>query len=253
MREETCCFHSRLTLEDTALGVGVSLTRVPRTGEIRSIETTLDLLSMKAYVKDSVRVSLSKQKFTHWFPLYLGVKPERTVFLAEHAISMLCENSTRKFEPGMVLQVLPKLLVTLVVDIMQESTHTSIQALRVFVYFFRMFALLVERHPEVLKEVEARLTAFKADEANRVKDKCSSMGDILAYLLISTRFKCNDLLAEYLDESLDRQVLWMLRDVPELADVSDNPEETKDAFIDEKRDEVAFKTNIVSNRVLLFF
>ncbi len=147
MREETCCFHSRLNLEETALGVGVSLTRVPRTGEIRSIETTLDLLSMKAYVKDSVRVSLSKQKFTHWFPLFLGVNADRTVFLAEHAISMLCENSTRKFEPLMILQVLPKLLVTLVVDLMQEATHTSIQALRVFVYFFRMFSLLVERHP----------------------------------------------------------------------------------------------------------
>ncbi len=103
-----------------------------------------------------------------------------------------------------------------------------------------------------MKEIEQRLAAFKADEANRMKDKCSSMGDILAYLLVSSRFKLPDLVGEYMDESLDRQGLWMLRDVPELADVSDNPEETKDAFIDEKRDEVAFKTNIVSNRVLLF-
>ena len=53
---------------------------------------------------------------------------------------------------------------------------------------------------------------------------------------------------EYLDESLDRQVLWMLRDVPELGESGEAA-----AMVDAKRDEVAFKTNIVSNRVLLFF
>ena len=48
----------------------------------------------------------------------------------------------------MVLQVLPKLLVTLAVDFMQEALHTSLAALRVFLYFLRLFALLLARHPE---------------------------------------------------------------------------------------------------------
>lgn len=235
----------------------MSLSRVPRTGEIRSIETTLDLLSMKAYIKDGVRVSLSKQKFTHWFPVYLGGEfqnEEKVLFLAEHSISMLCENSTRKFEPLMVLQVLPKLLVTLVVEMMQESTHTSIQALRVFVYFYRLFGLLLERYPEVRKELDQRIALFKEDESNRVKDKCSSLGDLLTYSLISEKHSLNSILQEYLGESLDRQVMWMLKDVPELGEVEgEKGEEKKETFVDEKRDEVAFKTNIVSNRVLLFF
>lgn len=231
----------------------MSLSRVPRTGEIRSIETTLDLLSMKAYIKDGVRVSLSKQKFTHWFPVYLGgefQKEDKILFLAEHSISMLCENSTRKFEPLMILQVLPKLLVTLVVEMMQEATHTSIQALRVFVYFYRLFGLLLERYPEVRGELDKRIADFKADESNRVKDKCSSLGDLLTYALISEKHGLSSILEDYLGESLDRQVMWMLRDVPELGEVE---EEGKETFMDEKRDEVAFKTNIVSNRVLLFF
>ena len=154
----------------------------------------------------------------------------------------------------MVLQVLPKLLVTLVVEMMQESTHTSIQALRVFVYFYRLFGLLLERYPEVRKELDQRIALFKEDESNRVKDKCSSLGDLLTYSLISEKHSLTSILQEYLGESLDRQVMWMLKDVPELGEVEgEKGEEKKETFVDEKRDEVAFKTNIVSNRVLLFF
>ena len=136
MRDEICCFHSRLRAEECALGVGISMTRVPRTGELRSVESTLDLLSLRAYIKDSVRASLSKAKFTHWFPLFLGHEQsgERFLFLARHAISMVCENSTRKFDPTMILQVLPKLIVTLVVQMMDLQTHTSLKALRMFLY-----------------------------------------------------------------------------------------------------------------------
>ncbi len=127
------------------------MTHVPRTGEIRSVESTLDLLSLRAYVKDSVRKSLSKARFTHWFPLFVDppdkLNPDRFVFLAEHSISMLCENSTRKFAPPMILQVLPKLIVTLAVQMMDLQTHTSLSALRMFTRLVRSFMLLLERHP----------------------------------------------------------------------------------------------------------
>ena len=86
-----------------------------------------------------------------------------------------------------------------------------------------------------------------------------------SFFLVSPDFTIPDILAEYLDESLDRQVLWMLRDVPELGELppEDADEEGKadsksldskaEAQMDAKRDEVAFKTNMTSNHVLLFF
>ena len=221
MRDEICCFHSRLRAEECALGVGISMTRVPRTGELRSVESTLDLLSLRAYIKDSVRASLSKAKFTHWFPLFLGndQPAERFLFLAQHAMSMICENSSRKFEPAMLLQVLPKLIVTLVVQMMDLQTHTSLKALRMFLYLCRAFLLLLENHPDQLQALNARITSFKASEENRTKDHCSSMGDLLAFCLVSPAYQIPDILTAYLDESLDRQVLWMLRDVPELGEL----------------------------------
>ena len=45
------------------------------------------------------------------------------------------------------------------------------------------------------------------------------MGDLLAFCLVSPAYQIPDILTAYLDESLDRQVLWMLRDVPELGEL----------------------------------
>ena len=90
------------------------------------------------------------KKFTHWLPLYLGIDREKTLHLLRRSLSMVCENTTRKFDPSKhILAVVPKLLVTLAVSMMQEMTHTSIKALRMWTYFVRLFLLLLEEYPEV--------------------------------------------------------------------------------------------------------
>ena len=72
LKEEFLCFHSRNKLPEVSLGVGVSLSRLPRTGEIRSVKPTLDLLSLRAFTKQKVRRSIDGERFTHWLPLYFG-------------------------------------------------------------------------------------------------------------------------------------------------------------------------------------
>lgn len=63
-----------MKLKETSLGIGISLARLPRTGQIRTIAPTLDLLSLKSFIKHKIRHSLSNEKFTHWLPLYFGEK-----------------------------------------------------------------------------------------------------------------------------------------------------------------------------------
>ena len=75
--EELTCFHTKMKLKETTLGIGVTINRLPRTGEIRMITPTLDLLSMRAFTKQKVRHSLSNERFTHWLPLFFG---ERDVY-----------------------------------------------------------------------------------------------------------------------------------------------------------------------------
>ncbi len=51
LAEEFNCYHSRCKLPEVSLGIGVSISRLPRTGEIRSVTPTLDLLSLRAFTK----------------------------------------------------------------------------------------------------------------------------------------------------------------------------------------------------------
>lgn len=72
LKEELKCFHTKTTLKESTLGIGVSIGRLPRTGEIRDVRPTMDLICMRSFVKHKVRRSLSNEKFTHWLPLYFG-------------------------------------------------------------------------------------------------------------------------------------------------------------------------------------
>jgi hypothetical protein len=65
-----------MSLKEATLGIGVSITRLPRTGEIRMVTPTIDLLSLRAFIKQRVRFSLSNERFSHWLPLYFGENDE---------------------------------------------------------------------------------------------------------------------------------------------------------------------------------
>lgn len=83
LAEELQCFQTKQMVKDSTLGVGVSISRLPRTGEIRLITPTVDLLSIKAFFKQRVRHSLSNEKFTHFLPLFFG---EKDVFEKKNTI-----------------------------------------------------------------------------------------------------------------------------------------------------------------------
>jgi hypothetical protein len=74
LEKEFVCYHTKTPLSEASLGIGVSLSRLPRTGEICNVNPTLDLLSLKAFTKHKVRTSIAKERFTHWLPLYFGEK-----------------------------------------------------------------------------------------------------------------------------------------------------------------------------------
>ena len=58
--------------------------------------------------------------YTHWLPLYFGVtdNKERVLHLCEHAISMIMTNQTKRFKPEHILEVFPKITLTIVFQIM---------------------------------------------------------------------------------------------------------------------------------------
>lgn len=131
-----------MPLSETSLGVGVSLKRALNTGEINSVFPTVDLLSNKAFTKQGIRKSIANEQFNYWLPLFFGeteryevkklkfdeasqtnkyevktVDPlERFNHLLKKKLCFMTKGTTQvEFNPIMSLQILPKLIVTMLV------------------------------------------------------------------------------------------------------------------------------------------
>ena len=55
----------------------------------------------------------------------------------------------------MILEVMPPLILTHVLEMIQEYKHISILALRRLVNFIRLFRLLLDLYPDVEKQMDA--------------------------------------------------------------------------------------------------
>jgi len=132
-----------------------------------------------------VRTSLSNEKFTHFLPLYFGIEKEKTIFLVERSIGLICKGSTRKFEPSQILEVLPKMILTLIVDITGEALHHSYKSIRMIMYAHRLFTLLLDKYPSLRDVLDERLQKFIEEPESRIKEVTPSIGDLLVYVTVS--------------------------------------------------------------------
>ena len=205
LEEECVCFHTKLKLtkDNAILGSGVSITRLPRTGQIRSVTSAMDLLSLQAFMRDGLRTSLSNEKFTHFLPLYFGIEKERTIHLVKKSLSMISTGSTKKFAPSQILEILPKTFLTLMVDITGESIYHSNKAIKMMIYIHRLTLLLLELYPDQRKQIDAVIENFIKDKAARHKDQTPNLGELLIYLTLTEKYKWADLANVFLDEQFD--------------------------------------------------
>lgn len=92
-----------------------------RSGDIQYVTTRLDLLSHTAFYQEEVRKSVWQEPFTHWVPLYLnGGHGDRAYPLLVQEIEGLY---SKPFEPMLVMDLFAKLMNTMVVSVMNGSTH----------------------------------------------------------------------------------------------------------------------------------
>jgi hypothetical protein len=54
------------------LGLGLKISKIPRTGLIKEGEVYYDYLSIKAFIKESINKTSNNEKITHWMPVYFG-------------------------------------------------------------------------------------------------------------------------------------------------------------------------------------
>ena len=245
-KNEICCYHRKTTFKEGALGLGISISKIPRTGEIKGITPRFDFIAFKTYTKERLRVAFNGERFTHWFPLYFGEQKEKVLNSLKKAISMVAKGNTKEFNPNLVLKVMPKFFNYIVLNIMSEKVHNSSRALEILMYVFRVMLLLEEAFPEIKAEVNKNLEEFIKNPEQRIKDKTPSLGDLLVMLSISDK-KLEELLPSYIEEQMDRQIFWILQEIPEFEKLINSSE------VDDIRAKICFKCGITGQQLLLFY
>jgi hypothetical protein len=88
--------------------------------------------------------------------------------------------------------------------------------LRVLIHIHCCLLFLMQRHPELEEKIVQQIDNFVMKEECRVKSAQPNLGCLLAFLTATSKRRFKDVASAYFAEQLDRQVLWILRDVPEL-------------------------------------
>ena len=149
----------------TVLGYTMDYTINPRTGCVDYVRV------------DAVRSATVVRKHhadSAWLPLFLT--PDHFIRGSndfEKAILRLSSPRTH-FKPGMILEVLPKILNTMIVNICDKGVHGSEHALEQFSMVHRLFQACVEYYPTLQKIVRKRVEQFIKDPLARRKPSVST-------------------------------------------------------------------------------
>eukprot|EP01125_Pyxidicula_operculata_P013375 TRINITY_DN4433_c0_g1_i1.p1 TRINITY_DN4433_c0_g1~~TRINITY_DN4433_c0_g1_i1.p1 ORF type:complete len:632 (-),score=67.58 TRINITY_DN4433_c0_g1_i1:64-1959(-) len=240
---EIICYHTKNHFTEDILGVGLNLERYPNSNKLAYITCTFDLVSYQAFLLEKVRRAAYKEYFTHWMPLYINkAHAAQSMGLIQKSISLICSGNENKFHPLMVLEVLPKLMNSMVVSMMSGKLYASIMALEGYSAFHHLFLAFVEEYPVIRQQANKLIKQFIEKEKHRHKTEIPSLGEWLPLLTITEKYSWDDVAESYLLEMFDRNALWILVAYPS----------HQFRISTTQRLSEAFEATKVSNRLILF-
>lgn len=212
------CWRTKRSHKEDVLGILLKFTMNPVTGKTDYIYSDMELISRTAYMTGK-STSVWGEQFQRWLPLYIDADHfNRALVSITTTITSLCPGAAI-FRPQLVLEVLPKLMNTIVVLLADEATTEAqtTQALKGYFMIHRLFIALVQKYPALRNSIYKTLHDFVSNERNRVKSACPALGELIPLVCVSQSVGWKDVGPVLIQESFDRSILWTCRDVPKLA------------------------------------
>ncbi|KAF3189257.1 hypothetical protein TWF225_003012 [Orbilia oligospora] len=222
---EMKCFASKVGMDEDVLGVPIDWTVNPKTKcvDYIYIVDSSDFLSRSSFHDDRVRKTTWNKEFKSWCPMYLTEEHFQRALpdIKEFMVEMCPEYGTRLFQPRMVLDVIPKMMNTLVVLLMDNGEKISSKAIEGYFLLHRLFRALLVEFPQLQKEVDERIRRVKESEESRTKSVLPNFGNFLPLLSVSEKYTWTTpgLSRAIIGEFFDRQVIWTAREHSKIVNV----------------------------------
>ncbi|KAJ3285338.1 hypothetical protein HK104_009537, partial [Borealophlyctis nickersoniae] len=220
--DEMRCYATKMGWEEDVLGLPVVYTVNPKKKKVDYISCEAELVSRTAVVEDGVRLTVWNTKFTEWLPVYITEEHFRRALpdIRNFMVKMSPHWGTHAFKPEMVLEVIPKMMNTLIVLLCDHGISVSSRAIESYFLLHRLLTALLDEYPSLRRTINDRVNAFISDESNRTKEALPSLGDFLPLLSFSQHSWMDKRVHNaVIGELMDRSILWLCREYPELAKV----------------------------------
>lgn len=252
--ESLCCFHTKCTFEEEVLGFPISFTVNPRTHDVDYIQVHLDILSRGAYAS-GVRNTADNQNFKLLLPLYITQDHfERALPMIQSTIVELCRlgrGVSKAFRLEMVLDVMPKVLNTMVVLLCDKGVGASERAIEGYCMMHRLFLALCQRF-NLWSKAEQEVIRFRKFPGARTKEQCPDLGRLMARLSVcfSEATAWKEIVRPLTNEVFDRTVIWICKHDPSVA--AHYEQAGRSSVVDEKLLLAAWEGSRVALRLNMF-
>ncbi|EFC46452.1 hypothetical protein NAEGRDRAFT_65426 [Naegleria gruberi] len=252
---ELICFHSKVTFKEDTLGIGLNVEVKPN-GYVDNISSPMDLVSRNAFYNDNAVKSAWGIETKFWIPIFINKKHadfelfKSSVKAIYNAHPSITKEKSKTYSdlfnsPEVYIDLICKIMNSMIVDLMKGEVHASIKYLQGYLYFHRWLLYILEIFPFTTNAIERKVKNFVNREHLRNKYNCPNLGEFLILLSVLGPANLNWDSVKYaiVEETCTRNVLWAVKMFPELANLSiEQP----------KRIEKTWKANMVSCKLLMF-
>ena len=156
------------------------------------------------------------EKYNHWMPMYISkANWSKNKQVIENSISIINSGTPvgskeNDFHPEMCLKVLPAIMNQMVLKMVEDKIHHSVQAIEAYCHLLRLLMAFLNEYPDLYKTIQTCVNNFINSVVHRTKKYVPDLGQFIILMTIGGfSYSSPPLKHALLEEFFTRQIFWM--------------------------------------------